>query len=306
MDAQIGRFLVYLEGERRASPHTLAAYSADLADYARFLHARGEAWDAVTRSTLRVYLAGLLAGGLGRRSCARRLSALRTFYRIMLRDGHIARDPLAGVRAPKGEARLPTFLTPEQAEGLLDAQAGDDPQELRDRAMLEMLYASGLRVSELVALDLGQVDPELKEALVVGKGGKPRVVVVGEVALGALARYLERGRPALATGAAQRALFLNRSGGRLSDRSARAVVQRWRRRAGLPETVSPHTLRHSFATHLLDGGADLRVVQDLLGHASLNTTQVYTHVSRSESRRAYDRAHPRGEEGPRAVRGDEE
>lgn len=293
MDAQIGRFLVYLRGERRAAEHTVAAYSADLADFANWAEERGAAWDAVDRSALRAYLAALQARGLSRRTCARKLSALRAFYRIMHRDGYISRDPMTGVRSPKAERPLPNFLTPDQAAALAGASGGDEPQALRDRALVELLYGSGLRVSEAVSLNLGQVDAALREAVVAGKGGKTRVVVIGEAALAALSEWTERGRPLLARSPEQRALFLNRLGTRLSDRSARTIVEQWRARAGLPERISPHTLRHSFATHLLDGGADLRVVQELLGHASLNSTQIYTHVTQSESLRAYERAHPR-------------
>lgn len=295
MDEYTGRFLITLQAERHASPHTVAAYAADLAHYAEFLQGRGGDWRIVDRATLRAYLASLLAGGLSRRTCARKLSALRSFYKAMRRDGYVEIDPMPGIASPKGARHLPAFLSAEQAQVLLEAGARvEEPRELRDRALLELLYAAGLRVSELVALDLGQIDPQLGEAHVVGKGHKERVVVVGEVALHALRAYLERGRPALARKPGERALLLNRFGGRLSDRSARTIVDEWRARAGLPEHISPHTLRHSFATHLLDGGADLRVVQELLGHASLNTTQVYTHVTQAESRRAYDRAHPRG------------
>ena len=293
MDEHIARFLIYLQVERHASPHTIAAYSADLAAFGEFLEARGESWNRADRSTIRAYLASLSAAGLSRRSCARKVSALRSFYKVMHRDGHVDHDPMLGIQSPKPARNLPSFLTPEQAATLLASQTGDDPQDLRDRALVELLYASGLRVSELVALNLGQVDVQLKEARIIGKGRKERVVVIGQAALTSLQDYLDRGRPALATRPGEPALFLNRFGGRLSDRSARTIVEEWRKKAGLPQHISPHTLRHSFATHLLDGGADLRVVQELLGHASLNTTQVYTHVSQTESRRAYDRAHPR-------------
>lgn len=293
MDEQIERFLVYLQGERRASPHTIAAYTSDLAAYAEFLEAREESWDRVDRATLRAYLVSLGAAGLSRRSCARKLSTLRSFYKIMHRDGHIDHDPMLGIQSPKPGRYLPAFLSPQQAGALLAVGDGEALQDLRDRALIELLYASGLRVSEAVALDVGQLDSGLKEARVIGKGSKERIVVIGDVALAAVERYLDRGRPALASVPNQRALFLNRFGGRLSDRSARTIVEQWRKRAGLTEHVSPHTLRHSFATHLLDGGADLRVVQELLGHASLNTTQVYTHVTQTESRKAYNRAHPR-------------
>ncbi|MDP9351445.1 MAG: tyrosine recombinase XerC [Chloroflexota bacterium] len=293
MDSQIRRFLIYLQGERRASDHTVTAYAADLSRYAEFLEGRGEPWDGVDRATLRAYLASLQADGLSTRTVSRKLSAIRSFYKLMHRDGYISHDPLLGIRSPKPGRPLPSFLSPEQARALVSSHQGDDPQALRDRALVELLYGTGLRVSEAVALDLGQVDPNLREAVVVGKGGKTRVVVVGEQALEALRLYLEQGRPRLASKPRERALFLNRLGTRLSDRSARTIVEEWRKQAGLPAAISPHTLRHSFATHMLDGGADLRVVQDLLGHASLNTTQVYTHVTQAESRRAYHRAHPR-------------
>lgn len=297
MDAYIERFLIYLQAEKHASRHTVAAYSADLAGYAEFLEVRGQPWDGVDRTALRTFMASLASEGLSRRTCARKMSALRSFYKIMQRDGYIENDPMLGVRSPKTGRYLPSFLSPEAADKLLRAapvsqEEKADPQELRDRAIVELLYASGLRVSELVTLELGQIDTELKEAYVIGKGNKMRVVVIGEVALAALEEYLQRGRPVLVKGSAERALFVNRFGTRLSDRSARTIVDEWRKRAGLPDHISPHTLRHSFATHLLDGGADLRVVQELLGHASLNTTQIYTHVTQAESRRAYDRAHP--------------
>lgn len=295
MDRHIRRFLVYLQGERRASDHTISAYSADLAGYAEFLEGRGVQWDEVDRGTLRAYLASLQAEGLSTRTVVRKLSAIRSFYRLMHRDGYIGHNPLLGIRSPKPGRPLPSFLTPEQASALVTVPRGADPQALRDHALIELLYASGLRVSEVVALDLGQIDIKLREAIVVGKGGKTRVVVIGEQALEALRLYLEQGRPRLASKPNQRALFLNRLGTRLSDRSARTIVEEWRKKAGLPSAISPHTLRHSFATHMLDGGADLRVVQELLGHASLNTTQVYTHVTQAESRRAYHRAHPRAQ-----------
>ncbi|MDQ3856096.1 MAG: tyrosine recombinase XerC, partial [Chloroflexota bacterium] len=282
-----------LQVERHASPHTVSAYSADLAAYSEFLESRGESWDRADRSIIRAYLLSLTAAGLSRRSCSRKVSALRSFYRIMHRDGCIEHNPMLGIQSPKAARSLPSFLTREQADAMLSVPSSDDPQELRDRALVELLYASGLRVSELVMLNVGQVDLQLQEARVIGKGAKERVVIIGRAALRSLEDYLDRGRPRLAKRPDERALFLNRSGGRLSDRSARTIVDERRRRAGLPEHISPHTLRHSFATHLLDGGADLRVVQELLGHASLNTTQVYTHVTQAESRRAYDRAHPR-------------
>lgn len=293
MDRFIERFIVFLQGERRASPHTISAYAGDLAAYARFLEERGCTWDGVDRATLRAYLSTLQTSGRSRRTCARKVSTLRAFYKVMHRDKYIARDPMLGIRSPKPEHHLPAFLSAEQAASLAGSQLGDEPQELRDRALVEVLYATGLRVSELVSLDVAQIDHTSREALVQGKGGKTRVVVVGEAALLSVCIYQERGRPRIANRPGEPALFLNRFGGRLSDRSARSVIEAWRKRAGLPGGVSPHTLRHSFATHLLEGGADLRVVQELLGHASLNSTQIYTHVTQSESRKAYQMAHPR-------------
>ncbi|MDQ3328869.1 MAG: tyrosine recombinase XerC, partial [Chloroflexota bacterium] len=293
MDRFVERFVIYLHGERGASPHTISAYTADLAAYAEFLEDRGCVWDGVDRDTLRAYLSDLQASGLSRRTCARKVSTLRSFYKVMHRDKYIAFDPMLGIRSPKPEQRLPVFLSLVQAESLTMSQVGEEPQELRDRALVEVLYATGLRVSELVSLNVGQIDPATREAVVRGKGGKSRVVIVGEAALRSVHAYQERGRPGLAHRSGEPALFLNRFGGRLSDRSARTVVEAWRKRAGLPEGVSPHTVRHSFATHLLDGGADLRVVQELLGHASLISTQIYTHVTQVESRKAYQKAHPR-------------
>jgi integrase/recombinase XerC len=223
-------------------------------------------------------------------SIVRRVSSIRSFYRFLVRQGHIEQDPLAGVHSPKKGRRLPSFLSVRQVLAILGAVEGDSPKALRDRAILELLYASGVRVSELMALDTSDVDIGEQEVRVVGKGNKERIALMGRAAAGALRRYLREGRPVLVQRPHERAFFLNKQGGRLSARAVQMMVRRCALKAGLDERVFPHLLRHTFATHMLDGGADLRVVQELLGHTSVASTQIYTHVSEAEKRRVYDAA----------------
>lgn len=291
-EADVDRFIRHLEDERRASPQTVRAYSSDLRDYAEFLASRGiGSWDEADGKTVRAYLAALGGRGLARSTTARRLAAVRAFHRFLRLRAGVVRDPAAGVATPKQPRRLPRPLTREQVEALLSAPDGS-PLGLRDRAILEVLYAAGLRASELVALDVDSVDMRRGEARVVGKGGKERVVLLGMPALDAIAEYVSRGRPALRPKDGK-ALFVNRFGTRLSDRSLRRLLDKHIRAAAVAMGVGPHALRHSFATHLLEGGADLRTVQELLGHSSIKTTQVYTQVSRRHLKEAYDRAFPR-------------
>jgi tyrosine recombinase XerC len=265
------------------------SYRSDLADCAAFLvHRRlGPLADADTR-VLRAYLADLVDRGLARTSIARRLAALRSFYRFLLRRGRLALNPAGDVRTPRPEKTLPGYLPVDETEALLRAAAERaTPAGPRDRAVIEVLYATGIRVSELAGLDVADVDLREGAVRVLGKGGKERVVPMGAKAVDAVRAYLA-GRPR-ATGA----LFVNERGGRLTVRSLHRVVRRRARAAGLHRRVTPHTLRHSFATHLLDAGADLRLIQELLGHARLGTTQKYTHVSTDRLMRVYDAAHPR-------------
>jgi site-specific recombinase XerD len=299
----------FLEGlvARDASPHTRRAYGTVVSAYLAWLDERGTDWHRPPRADLRAYLARL-SDGITRSSVGQRLAALRSFYRFTTRNGWTEGDPWRSIATPRMPRRLPRVLEVEEVERLLDAIEPDpaDPLALRDRAIVETAYAAGLRISELAGAQIGSVDLGRGEIRVVGKGRKERVGLLGRPAREALAAYLEGGRPVLlARGMAHAAggavdpadppaeIFLNHRGGPLGSRGLRHRLDGLRARAGLPAGVSPHTLRHSFATHLLDGGADLRVVQELLGHESLATTQVYTHVSPSRLRAAYELAHPR-------------
>jgi len=276
----------HLEG-RNLSTYTVRNYLSDLGHFLGFLEQEDLGLESLTRQDFRRYLAALLEGGVATASIARKVSTVRSFLRFLVREGYLAQDPLAGVRGPKRPRRLPAYLSPEQVEALIEAASGATPCDLRDRALLELLYACGVRVSEAVALDVGDVDLEEGTARVRGKGGKERIVLMGRPALQALRRYLREGRPALARNPEERALFLNRDGQRLSVRSVQAIVRTYAERAGIDRRVWPHLLRHTFATHMLDGGADLRVVQELLGHASPTSTQIYMHVTQEHQRRRY-------------------
>jgi integrase/recombinase XerC len=281
-------FLRYLAVERGASPHTLRSYRADLADCARFLARRGVGTLAQADArVLRGYLADLHARGLARTSVARRLATLRSFFRFLVRRGRARANPAMEVRTPRLPKRLPGYLPIDESETLLRQDFSASAHGVRDRAVLELLYASGIRVAELAALDVDDVDLHEGAARVTGKGGKERIVPLGRKAVEAVRAYLA-GRAG--TGGP---LFRNRRGGRLTVRTLHRIVRARARAAGLVRRVSPHTLRHTFATHLLDAGADLRLIQELLGHARLGTTQKYTHVSTERLMAVYDRAHPR-------------
>jgi site-specific recombinase XerD len=301
---------------RDLSPDTRRSYEATVAAYLDWLAARDADWQAPGRTTLRAYLAEL-SDGHAKSSVAQRMAALRAFHRYCARSGLAPGDPWGAVSTPRLPRRLPRVLEVEQVEALLAAVADDldaadtgssptgrrDPDlaraiALRDRALVETAYAAGLRISELAAADLASLDLRRGELRVMGKGRKERVGLLGRPAREALRTYLDEARPVLAERRDPLtqdppAVFLNHHGGSLGVRGLRMRLDRLRRLAGLPEGVSPHTLRHSFATHLLEGGADLRVVQELLGHESLATTQVYTHVSPGRLRDAYRLAHPR-------------
>jgi site-specific recombinase XerD len=276
-----------------AAPATVEAYGRDLAAFVTWAERLGlRAPVDVERTTVRRYLAFLATRGFARRTIARRASALRRYFGWARRVGAVTSDPTAGLSAPRGEGRLPRVLHPDELRALLDeAGAGgpDGGRDLRDTALLELLYGSGLRVAEAAALDVDDLDLAGRRVRVWGKGGKQRLVPLSEPAVDALQRWLADGRRELATEASPAAaVFLNRRGRRLTPRDARRVLDR---RAAAP--THPHALRHTFATHLLDGGADLRVVQELLGHADLATTQRYTHVSKERLRSVFDATHPR-------------
>jgi len=288
------RYVKHLELERSISPLTVRNYTSDIQGFLDFLVENGvDSLDKVNRSTMRLYLGWLHEKGIARASISRKLSALRSFYRYLARENLVDAEPLATLSSPKLEKRLPTFLTHEETARLIESPDSSTPQGLRDRAILELLYAAGLRVSEIVALDLKDIDIGSRQLIVWGKGSKERMVLMGRPAAEALERYLNLGRIKLEGKAYTQALLLNRFGERIAERRIQHLIKKYARKAGLEMRIHPHIMRHTFATHLLDGGADLRVVQDLLGHARLSSTQVYTHVTQSQIRRKYLAAHPR-------------
>jgi integrase/recombinase XerC len=290
------RFLRYLEVHKSFSPETLRAYRNDLDHFMAFIGEEDRiAEGGVDIPLLRRYLADLTDTGLSRRTIARRLACLRTFYRWLMREGIVDRSPAALLRSPRPERRLPEILDESEVGALVAAPPKMGFRGTRDRAILECLYGGGLRVSELVNLDPPDLSEHEGVALVRGgKGRKDRVAPLGRCALEALCTYgIERRRRLEALGRESAALFLNKNGRRLNARSVRRLLLHWTARAGIAKPVTPHTLRHSFATHLLDRGADLRAVQELLGHANIATTQIYTHVSTQRMKDVYDRAHPR-------------
>lgn len=294
-DSSVSAFLQYLAGERGASPHTLRGYAADLAEFRRFLRvAKVGGWEAVDAHALRGYLAWLHGRGLARTSIARKLAAVRSCFRFLTRRGALPANPARHVRTPRLGRRLPSFLPKDESKDLLDAAFEDTDAGRRDRALLELLYACGLRVAECCGLDLEDVDRRHGTVRVLGKGNRERVIPVGDAALAALDHYLDgRGASLNGRGTAAGPLFRNPRGERLTTRSVHRIVGRRARAAGIARRVTPHTLRHTFATHLLGEGADLRLIQELLGHRRLSTTQRYTHVSPEHLMKVYDSAHPR-------------
>ena len=293
MQEVFNKFINYLEAERNASRYTVRNYTHDLLDFFSYLKgSEVTSLSEVDKQILRGYLSRLVQDGFAKVSISRKLSAIRSFYRYLLREKLVATSPVAQTSSPKLDKRLPDFLTPVETVRLLEASDLATPQGLRDRALMELLYASGLRVSELVSLDLGQVNLNTGEIRVWGKGAKERVVLMGKPAALALNAYLSQGRPRLLGKKKNNALLINRDGGRLTGRSIQRILTKYARVAGIKKRVHPHMLRHTFATHLLDGGADLRVVQELLGHESLVSTQIYTHVTKSQAKKVYLSAHP--------------
>jgi site-specific recombinase XerD len=285
-------YLSYLEAVRGMAPKSLEAYRKDLLRLEAFLESRGATLEGAGRDDLAAWAASLASEGLAPASANRMLSSARGFYRYLARFGGRADSPLAGIRGRKRARKLPSFLFKEDMESLLSmpTQAGQGFKELRDAALFEFMYESGARVSEASSLRIDALNLSSREARTRGKGGKDRVLYFGAKAKGALESYLaiRAGRP----GADSPWVFLGERGGRLSDRSIRAALESYMAKPGAPRRISPHGLRHSFATHLLEGGADLREVQELLGHASIGTTQIYTHVSLARLKDAYARAHP--------------
>lgn len=287
-------FLDHLRFERRLAERTVDAYAGDLENYLAHLDGGGHGTlDDVDREAVEAYLQSEGRRGLSARSIARRLSALRAFHGYLRRRGKLPDDPTRGIEPPRRARRLPRVLSVEETFQLLDAATGERPADLRDRAMLELMYGSGLRVSEVLTLTHDGLRLEDSFVIVRGKGDKERAVPLTAPADEALRLYLREARPLLVKGRDPGTVFLNQRGGRLSRMGFWGILRRIAMRAGLGEKVHPHVLRHSFATHLLEGGADLRVIQELLGHASITTTQIYTQVDRALLREVHRRFHPR-------------
>jgi tyrosine recombinase XerC len=285
IERYIEKFIRYLEVEKNASSHTVLNYRLDLEDFGEFL---GESsLEKVDYLLIRKYLARLKERRNGARTMARHLSSLRTFFKFLVREGFVAHNPLAAVATPKLDRHLPQFLTEDEVSRLIASVTENGPRGLRDRAILETFYSTGMRISEIVGMNIQDIDMISGIVKVRGKGKKERIVPIGEPALGALRQYFaSRARNAPEA-------FLNKNGTRMGARGVRNVVTKYLRAASLKQGVSAHTLRHSFATHLLNRGADLRSVQELLGHANLSTTQIYTHLTTEKLKSVYDKAHPR-------------
>jgi integrase/recombinase XerD len=292
-------FTAYLELERGLARNTLEAYRSDLLQFGEFLAARGVGPLDAEPADLSAFLTALGAGGDGRRAAApatvsRKMACLRSFYRHLRREGILERDPTAELRAPKRGQKLPQVLGRAEVARLLEQPKGTEPAALRDRALLELMYACGLRASEAIGLEVDDVDLEAGLLRARGKGSKERMVPVGRGAVGAVEAYLLRGRPRLVGNTPEPHLFVNCRGGGLTRQGLYKIIQRHARTAGLAGKMSPHTLRHTFATHLLAGGCDLRALQEMLGHADIATTQIYTHLSAERLKDVYFEAHPRG------------
>ena len=285
MEKYIEKFIRYLEIEKNYSGHTVINYRLDLEDFSKF--AGDAALESVDYLALRKYLAFLKEKNLSNRSVGRRLSALRSFFRFLTREGYLKTNPILSLSSPKQDKHLPLFLTEGEVTKLIEAALPKDERGLRDRAILETFYSTGIRISELVGLGVQDIDFIGGIVKVMGKGKKERIVPIGDVAIKAIRAYLKKRKKK------QEALFLNKNGKRITTRGVRYIVEKYLHMAGIKQGVSAHTLRHSFATHLLNHGADLRSVQELLGHVNLSTTQIYTHLTTERLKSVYDKTHPR-------------
>jgi integrase/recombinase XerC len=307
------RFEHYLKKERNASAHTVRAYMGDLETFLSFLANRYYSGSEISAGSIplseidnlkiRAYLACLHSESASRRSIARKLSAVRAFFRLMQREGVVENNPAADVSTPKLPQRLPKFLSADEMKQLLEAPPADTPAGIRDRAIIETLYSTGVRVAELASMKLADLDLLGGEVRVIGKGSKQRFVLLGRFAVEALREYL-RVRMTLDKGLSENRVFLSQNGRPLQVRDIHRIVSKYAKLLWYNKRVSPHTLRHSFATHLLDGGADLRDVQELLGHSMLSTTQIYTHLSAERLRTIYDHAHPHARNAPQPATSD--
>lgn len=295
MEAHVDGFLSHLAVERGYSKNTLEAYSRDLVRFLDYLDKEGiQSWEQVHPGHIQLYIVELSKSGVSPRSIVRYLAAVRSLFRYLLREKVVSKNPTAIIPSPRSPRPLPKAMSRAEVEALLRAVEGNSPSAIRDKALVELLYGTGIRVSELVGLNLDGVNMITGTLLVRGKGDKERIVPMGEYAIEALEHYIKTARPRLCKGRSTKALFLNRSGKRMSRQSVWKMLKACATKAGIPRAISPHMLRHSFATHMLEGGADLRAIQELLGHSDISTTQVYTHVARSRLKEIHKRYHPRG------------
>lgn len=292
-DSRISDYLNHLRAERGLSPNTIAAYRSDLQKLQAWAVSREQAIEAITPRDIAAFLAHLRALGLSARSAGRAVHGIRGFFRFLVREEKLAQDPMENVRSPRPFKPLPRFLNRTQVEALLQAPDLGTALGLRDKAILETMYASGLRASEVTHLKTENIDPDIGLLRIFGKGRKERLVPIGSSALAAILRYEREGRPRLLKKKNTRELFLNHAGGGLSRMGLWLIVRRHALSVGVAGILTPHVLRHSFATHLLENGADLRALQAMLGHADISTTEIYTHVTRERLRQVFDKFHPR-------------
>ena len=296
------KYIEYLKVGKNASPYTIRTYQSALIGnnirgtqkgfFPFLVEKKVSSWDKVTKQTVRDYMVMLMDNQVAKSSITCRISAIRSFYVYLQKEGLIQENPLEKISSPKQDKKLPSYLTGDEVTRFLEAPDVSNPIGQRDKAILELLYASGLRVSELAHLTRSQIDMETREIRIIGKGSKERLVLMGKPAEEAIAVYLKEGRRKLSGKKKNDAVFINRYGQPLIERRIQKIVKQYAKTGGINKRVHPHTIRHTFATHLLDGGADLRVVQELLGHASLTTTQIYTHVSKTQAKKVYLSAHP--------------
>jgi integrase/recombinase XerD len=295
MQDLIGEFIDYLSVERGLATNTLESYGRDLRQYSTYLSSKARLVSLrdASRANVISYLLQMEKQGKSPATIARRLAALKSFYQFLVRQSLVERDPTANLESPKLDRRLPKVLTVREVETFLRQPKTNTVGGLRDKSMLEVLYATGIRVSELVSLTLSDVNLEMRHVRCLGKGSRERLVPLGTIACQSVADYLARGRPKLVKDPGERSLFVNHHGKRLTHQGFWKIVKKYAAEAGIKKSITPHTLRHSFATHLLQNGADVRAVQEMLGHADISTTQVYTHVNRGKLRDVYRNSHPR-------------
>jgi integrase/recombinase XerD len=294
MSMLIGEFMAYLSSERGLAINTLESYERDLRHFASYLEKDGSRpFESASRANVVAYMLAMQKQGKASSTVARHLAALKAFYQFLQRQHHIPRDPTANIESPKLQKRLPKVLTVSEVDKLLRQPNGNAPPALRDKAMLELLYATGIRVSELIQLNISDINLDAGYLRTLGKGKKERLVPVGQQAIEAVKDFLRVARKELAPDSTEKSLFVNQHGSRLTRQGFWKIIKKYALDANINKDITPHTLRHSFATHLLEGGADLRSVQEMLGHADISTTQVYTHVTRDRLKNVYAKTHPR-------------